>query len=190
MSIDIKKQIKSDEHKRYALSVVSGQEQIVVENLKERIKRAGLENDIVDFMIPIVPEIYKRWDKKIVRQKKLYPGYVFVKSKMNDKIWNVLRNTPGVRLIVGADIHPIPLSEQEYNVILQKIQEKVEKSEHAIAFKPGDVVELLEGDFKGTKGRVSEVDFERGIIQVIIELLGRSIPVVVDFDKVKLLEDI
>lgn len=109
---------------------------------------------------------------------------------MNDKIWNVLRNTPGVRLIVGADIHPIPLSEQEYNVILQKIQEKVEKSEHAIAFKPGDVVELLEGDFKGTKGRVSEVDFERGIIQVIIELLGRSIPVVVDFDKVKLLEDI
>ena len=60
MSIDIKKQIKSDEHKRYALSVVSGQEQIVVENLKERIKRAELGDDIVDFMIPIVPEIYKR----------------------------------------------------------------------------------------------------------------------------------
>jgi len=188
--MDIKKQIKSDEYKWYTLSVVSGQEQIVLENLKERIKRAGLEEDVVDFMIPIVPEIYKRGSKKVVRQKKLYPGYVFVKSKMNDKIWNVLRNTPWVRLIVGADIHPIPLTDEEYQAILQKIKEKTEKSEHAIAFKPGDVVELLEGDFKGTKWRVSEVDFERWLVQVIIELLGRSVPVVVDFDKIKLLEDI
>ncbi|NCQ82307.1 hypothetical protein GW750_05945 [bacterium] len=32
--------------------------------------------------------------KKITRERKLYPGYVFIKSKMNDKIWYVVRNTP------------------------------------------------------------------------------------------------
>jgi transcriptional antiterminator NusG len=90
------KQVNDDQYRRYVLSVVSGQENLVVENIKERIKKLGLENEIVDFMVPTIPEKYtnKRTQKTTIRIKKLYPGYVFVKSKMNDKIWYVLRNTP------------------------------------------------------------------------------------------------
>ena len=33
---------------------------------------------------------------------------------MNDKIWYVVRNTPGVRLIVGAETKPIPLTDEEF----------------------------------------------------------------------------
>jgi len=36
---EIKKQIEDNEYKWYVLSVVSGQEQMVVKNLKERIKK-------------------------------------------------------------------------------------------------------------------------------------------------------
>jgi hypothetical protein len=36
---EIKKQIENNELKRYVLSVVSGQEELVIENLKERIKK-------------------------------------------------------------------------------------------------------------------------------------------------------
>lgn len=36
---EIKKQIENNELRRYVLSVVSGQEELVVENLKERIKK-------------------------------------------------------------------------------------------------------------------------------------------------------
>jgi transcriptional antiterminator NusG len=31
---------------------------------------------------------------KVIKEKKLFPGYVFIKSEMNDKIWYVVRNTP------------------------------------------------------------------------------------------------
>lgn len=43
---------------------------------------------------------------------------------MNDKIWYVIRNTPGVRLIIGAETHPIPLTESEYQNIVKQVNEK------------------------------------------------------------------
>jgi transcriptional antiterminator NusG len=70
---------------------------------------------------------------------------------MNDKIRYVVRNTPGVRLIVGAETRPIPLTDDEYEKIVQQIQKSQERSELKIPYKEGDVVLLKTGDFKGMK---------------------------------------
>jgi transcription termination/antitermination protein NusG len=48
---------------------------------------------------------------------------------MNDKLWYVIRNTPGVKLIVGAETRPIPLTDQEYNNIMAQIDKSNEKAE-------------------------------------------------------------
>jgi transcriptional antiterminator NusG len=65
-----------------------------VENLQERVKKQELDTSIVDYYLPTVLEkkISRNTTKMI--EKKLYPGYVFVKSVMNDKVWYVIRNTP------------------------------------------------------------------------------------------------
>lgn len=97
----------------------------------------------------------------MIKQKKLYPGYVFIKSQMNDKIRYVIRNTPGVRLIVGAETRPIPLSDDEYMKIVEQIKKSQERSELKIPFKEGDVVLLKTGDFKGMKGSVRNIDAEK-----------------------------
>ncbi|MBQ9553962.1 hypothetical protein IJU97_03240 [bacterium] len=67
---------------------------------------------------------------------------MFFKSRMNDKIWYVVRNTPGVRLIVGAETKPIPLSDHEYQQIMDQIAQSQERSELNIPYKVGDVVLL------------------------------------------------
>ena len=119
---EIKKQIQDDTFKRYVLSVVSWQEQLVIENMKERIQKQWLIDDVVDYLSPIVNEYsMKKWEK-VTKQKKLYPGYVFIKSKMNDKIWYIIRNTPGVRLIVWAETRPVPLTDQEYEDMINHIK--------------------------------------------------------------------
>ena len=46
---EIKKQIEDHDLKRYVLSVVSGQEAMVIENLIERVKKQWLQDDIVDY---------------------------------------------------------------------------------------------------------------------------------------------
>jgi len=53
-----KKQIEDNEYRWYVLSVVSGQESLVIDNLQERVKKQKLEHDIVDFLNPVVNEVY------------------------------------------------------------------------------------------------------------------------------------
>jgi len=125
---EIKKQIEDNQFRRYVLSVTAGQESLVIENLQERVNKQGLNEDVVDFLSPMVSEASMKKGEKVVRQKKLYPGYVFFKSKMNDKIWYVVRNTPGVRLIVGAETKPIPLTDAEYQQMMSQIAQAQESA--------------------------------------------------------------
>lgn len=186
-TVEIKRQIEDNSCKWYVLSVIAGQEELVMENLKERIKKQDLQNDVVDFMSPVVHEYaIKKWEK-IVKTKKLYPWYVFIKSKMNDKIRYVIRNTPGVRLIVGAETRPIPLTEQEYQDIIKQIEKSQERSELVVPYKIGDVVMLKTGDFKGMKWVVKNIDEEKWTAIVNVEILWRLTPVVIDIDKIELM---
>lgn len=186
-TVEIKRQIEDNSCKWYVLSVIAGQEELVMENLKERIKKQDLQNDVVDFMSPVVHEYaIKKWEK-IVKTKKLYPWYVFIKSKMNDKIRYVIRNTPGVRLIVGAETRPIPLTEQEYQDIIKQIEKSQERSELVVPYKIGDVVMLKTGDFKGMKWVVKNIDEEKWTAIVNVEMLWRLTPVVIDIDKIELM---
>ena len=184
---EIKRQIEDNSFKWYVLSVVSGQEELVIENLRERMKKQELESTVEDYMSPMVNESsLKKWEK-IIKQRKLYPGYVFVKSKMNDKIWYVIRNTPGVRLIVGAETRPIPLTDDEYAKMLDQIQKSQERSQLKIPFKEWDLVLLKTGDFKGMKWWLRSIDSDKWTAIVNIEMLWRLTPVVIDLDKIELM---
>lgn len=185
--VEIKKQIEDKNYKRYVLSVVSGQEELVIENLKERVKKQSLENDVIDFMCPMINESsMKKWEK-VVKQKKLYPWYVLFKSKMNDKIRYVVRNTPWVRLIVGAETKPIPITEEELNRIIDQIEKSKERSEMKVPFKEWDLVLLKAWDFKWMKWVLRKIDADKWTVIVNIEMLWRLTPVVIDADKVSLM---
>lgn len=133
-TVEIKKQIEDRDFKRYVLSVTSGQEELVEENLKERINKQGLKEDVVEFLNPKVNETSIKKGEKVIKQKKLYPGYLFFKSRMNDKIWYVVRNTPGVRLIVGAETKPVPLTDNEYQQMITHINQSQERSELKVPY--------------------------------------------------------
>ena len=183
---EIKKQIEDKNFKRYVLSVTSGQEALVIENLQERVNKQGLSEDVIDYLCPMINEAsIKKWEK-VVKQKKLYPWYVFFKSRMNDKIWYVVRNTPGVRLIVGAETKPIPLSEQEYQQIMDQIAQSQERSELTIPYKIWDVVLLKQWDFKWMKWNIKELDSDKWLAVVQVEMLGRLTPVAVAIDQIEL----
>lgn len=183
---EIKKQIHDDELRWYAISVVSGQEALVVENLHERVKKEWLWDSIVDFLSPMISETsLKKWEK-VVKQKKIYPWYVFVKCKMNDKVWYVVRNTPGVRLIVWAETRPIPLTQREFDNIMNQIKKSEERSELTIPYKIWDLVILKNWDFKWMQWKVKELDTEEGNVIVNVEMLWRLTPVVISADKIEL----
>ncbi len=186
-TVEIKKQIEDRTFRRYVLSVNSGQEELVLENLKERVTRQWLQEDVVELLNPKVNEVSvsKKWEK-VIKQKRLYPGYLFFKSRMNDKIWYVIRNTPWVRLIVWADTHPVPLTDDEFNKMMQQVQASEDSLNVKVPFKKGDLVLIKSWDLKWTKWTVLSVDSEKWLITVSVEWLGQLTPTTVWMDTVEI----
>ena len=186
-TVEIKKQIEDRTFRRYVLSVNSGQEDLVLENLKERVVRQWLQEDVIELLNPKVNEVSvsKKWEK-VIKQKRLYPGYLFFKSRMNDKIWYVIRNTPWVRLIVWADTHPVPLTDDEFNKMMQQVQASEDSLDIKVPFKKWDLVLIKSGDLKGTKWTVLSVDSEKWLITVSVEWLGQLTPTTVWMDTVEI----
>lgn len=56
-AVEIKKQIEDKNYKWYVLSVTAGQEELVEQNLKERIKNQNLQEDVVEVRNPKVSEV-------------------------------------------------------------------------------------------------------------------------------------
>ena len=186
-TVEIKKQIEDRTFRRYVLSVNSGQEDLVLENLKERVVRQGLQEDVIELLNPKVNEVSvsKKWEK-VIKQKRLYPGYLFFKSRMNDKIWYVIRNTPWVRLIVWADTHPVPLTDDEFNKMMQQVQASEDSLDVKVPFKKGDLVLIKSWDLKWTKWTVISVDSEKWLVTVSVEWLGQLTPTTVWMDTVEI----
>ena len=186
-TVEIKKQIEDRTFRRYVLSVNSGQEELVLENLKERVARQWLQEDVIELLNPKVNEVSvsKKWEK-VIKQKRLYPGYLFFKSRMNDKIWYVIRNTPWVRLIVWADTHPVPLTDDEFNKMMQQVQASEDSLDIKVPFKKWDLVLIKSWDLKGTKWTILSVDSEKWLVTVSVEWLGQLTPTTVWMDTVEI----
>ena len=186
-TVEIKKQIEDRSFRRYVLSVNSGQEDLVLENLKERVARQGLQEDVIEILNPKVNEISmnKKWEK-VIKQKRLYPGYLFFKSRMNDKIWYVIRNTPWVRLIVWADTHPVPLTDDEFNQMMQQVKNSEDIVDIKIPFKKWDFVKIKSWELKWTEWKIIAIDSEKWLVTVSVEWLGQMTPITVWMDTVEI----
>ena len=180
------KQIEDTNFKWYVLSIVSWQESIVLENLKETIKKNNLQNQVDKIFFPEIKtaKINKDWEKKITT-KKLHPGYMYVRSMMNDKIWYVLRNTPWVRLVIGSEIYPTPVEEKEMEKILQSVKESNERTKMDIPYKKWDFVKLKSDELWGIEWKIININKETWEIQIQAELMWRTTTVNVWVNKIE-----
>jgi transcription termination/antitermination protein NusG len=89
-----------------------------------------------------------------------------------------------VKLIVGAETRPIPLTDQEHEVMMNNIAQSNQKATMFVPFQVDDVVTIKDGNFSNMKGKVKDVDLDKGLVVVNVEILGRLTPVVLTFEKV------
>ena len=96
----------------------AGYENKVKQNLASRVRSMGVEERIFEVVIPMEDVIEFKGGKKVVAQKKVFPGYLLVRMDLDDNSWYVVRNTPGVTGFVGSGAKPSPLSRREVEDIL------------------------------------------------------------------------
>ena len=173
----------TQERSWYVLHTYSGYEDSVAKNLKQRIESLNMSEKIFDVIVPKEKKIKIKNGKRKVIEEKIYPGYVLVEMIVTDDSWYVVRNTPNVTGFIGSGTIPVPISKEEIDNLKQRM--KVEKPKHKILVKPGDLVKIVDGPFKGFDGKVSDVDEEKEKIRVLVNMFGRDTPVELDSLQIK-----
>lgn len=167
----------TQEHKWYVLNVHSGKEEFVAEKIKQAIATMKLQDYISDIYIPKQSQIAVKEGKKIVQKKRMLPGYIFVKMLYNEQSAPLLTNIEEVRGFVrsGSEVYPIP-DEQIQALMNEKVVDEKDTKTYVTNIRVNDAVKINDGIFKGTFGKVSEVDAKKGKLKVLITMLGQEIP--------------
>src|SRR4051794_12747790 len=136
----------------YVVHTQSGYEKKVKQNLEARISSMNMEERIHEVVIPMEDVIEFRNGKKVVVQKKVFPGYLLVRCDLDDDSWYVIRNTPGVTGFVGAGSKPSPLSRRDVEKFLLVVagddQAAVAKrGKPRLEYENGETVRVREGPF-------------------------------------------
>ena len=167
----------------YAIHTYSGYEEKVADSIRQRIQAVDMADKIFDAMVPKEKQIQIKNGKRKVVEAKIFQGYVLVEMKLTDETWYIVRNTPGVTGFVGSGTSPTPVSEAEITKIKKRMN--IEDPKHQIDFTEGEVVNIIDGPFKGFDGAVSEIDAAKGTLKVMVSMFGRDTPVELDALQVK-----
>jgi len=169
--------------KWYVVHTYSGYENTVKATIEKTVQSRQLQDQILVVTIPMetVTEITDSGVSKTY-DRKLYPGYVFVKMVYSDDTWHVIRNVRGVTGFVGTSGNdPIPLTEDEvYDM-------GVEKREIVVNYAVGDTVRILDGPFSSFTGTVESIEVDKNSVSVVVTMFGRETSVEFELDQVEVI---
>ncbi len=172
----------------YVVHTYAGYENKVKSNLHSRAVSMNMEDRIYEVVIPMEDVIEFKNGKKVVVQKKVFPGYLLCRCELDDDSWSVIRNTPGVTGFVGPGTKPTPLSRREVEGILQVKVEGVEaptkRSRPRLEHEVGETVRVKEGPFADFSGQIAEINEDQLKLKVLVNIFGRETPVELEFSQV------
>ncbi len=176
--------------KWFVVHTQSGHEKKVMANLNARIQSMNMEDKIFEIVIPMEEvDEYKNGKKQTV-MKKVFPGYLLVRCRMDDESWYCVRNTPGITGFVGQSRHgqkPTPLSRREVKTFLTPKTDGVEAAPRRKAkldYEEGESVRVKEGPFADFTGEIAEINADHMKLKVLVNIFGRETLVEMDFSQV------
>lgn len=167
----------------YVVHTYTGYEDQVAESLRQRIESLEMQDKIFDVLVPVEKQIEIKNGKRKTVEKKIFPGYVLVNMIVTDDSWYVARNTPNVTGFIGLGVRPTPMSSEEIKRIKKRMG--VTEPKFKIELKMNDLVRITDGPLKGFEAKVTDINEDKGKIQVIMNMFGRETPVTLDFLQVK-----
>jgi transcriptional antiterminator NusG len=173
----------------FVVHTQSGYEKKVKQNLEARIVSMNAEETIYEVVIPMEDYVDFKNGKRIVAQRKMFPGYLLVRARLDDTAWFVIRNTPGVTGFVGQGAKPSPLPRRDVEAFLATKGEGAEEQVAARAkprleYEIGETVRVKEGPFADFSGEVIELNEDQLRLKVLVNIFGRETPVELEFSKV------
>lgn len=148
----------------YAIYTSANQEKKVAEQLALRT---------VEHFLPLYESLRHWKDRKVVLKLPLFPGYVFVRLALREKL-NVLQ-IPGVARLVGFDGTPAALPDNEIETLRTSFESGVRAEPHPFLIVGREVL-VRSGPLAGMKGILIQWKGKSRVV-ISIGLIQRSLSV-------------
>ena len=173
------------EKKWYVLRAIGGKEKKAKESLDNEIARLGLTDLVVNSVVPVERVYQQRNGKKVMKERILYSGYVFVEAALVGEVPHVLRNIPNILGFLG-DNNPVPMRASEVSRMIGRVDDSIEEIEDTfVPYYVGDTVKVVDGPFNGFSGIVEEVNEEKKKLSVMVKIFGRKTPLELSYLQVE-----
>ena len=170
-------------HQWYSIQTY-GSDRAVKEAILNLVNEMGLQEKITDVIVPTEDVIEVKDGKKKVTERSLYSGYVFAKIDLDTNIQHLIQSLPKVSGFIGEGNKPTPLSEEDIQVILDKVNNRA-APKPKVYFDRGEMVRIIDGPFANFTGTVDEYDMEHGTLKLNVSIFGRATPVDISYTQVE-----
>ena len=179
--------IDSKPMKWYSLRVISGKEKVTKENILFEAEDNSMSDMIDEIFVPYEKVIELKNNKKKIKEKLFFPGYILINMDLNKQTQYLIENTNGVLSFVGPKGEPpIPLRDDEIKRIFGEIERKDGREIIEVSFLKGDAIKIISGPFVDFNGVVEEINEDKQKVKVIVSIFGRPTPVELDFFQVEM----
>lgn len=169
----------------YVVHTQTGYEDRVQKSIQQKVDRQALGNKLFKVLIPTEEVVEVKQNKKNVRKRKFFPGYVLVDMALDNDTYWLIKGVQGVSGFLG-DPNPIPLPEEEIQGIIELTTTSSQsKPKPAIQFEKGESIRITEGPFRHFIGVVEEVNEHKAKLKVMVTVFDRPTPVELDFLQVE-----
>ena len=169
----------------YIVQSHSNFENKVAKLIKEEAEKLKFSDKIEEIIVPTHDITEVRRGKRIQRKKKYFPGYVLIKSEMDNDLYHMIKNIKKVSGFLGTKGVPAPVSDEEIEKILGQIKDGVAQPKSAIDYSVGEKVQVIDGPFASFNGLIEDIDEDKSRLKVSVLIFGRPTPVDLEYTQVE-----
>jgi transcriptional antiterminator NusG len=161
--------------KWYIIRVQTNREKSISEKIIKESEKGDLIGKIGRVLVPVEKCLFIRNGKKMIREKVIFPNYIFIETNAIGELKQFIKGVSGVSgLLTNKNGDVQSLSQADVDNMLSRYQSSQEK-ETVNTFFIGDEVKVLDGPYVNFSGIVEEVNDQK--LKISILIFGRKIPV-------------
>ena len=171
----------------YSIRVISGKEKSAEEHILREADNNKITNEIEEVFVPYEKVVEMRNNKKRIKEKMFFPGYVLIKMNLNVNTKYIVENSPGVLSFVGPKgKNPVPLRDDEIKRIFGEVERKEGLEIVETPFNKGDAIKVVAGPFIDFTGFIESLNEDKQKVKVTVSIFGRPTPIELDFFQIEL----
>ena len=168
----------------YAIKTQNSKEVFVLERIKSELDGDGLAYVLGESIIPMEKNLSIKGGKKVIKDKIVMPGYIFLETTATGEVNRVMRNITGAGgFLKGRDGRIERMRQIEVDKLFKDHKEEQELDISSL-YIVDEKVKVTDGAFSTFIGKVTDVDSNQQKLKLQIEIFGRVTDIELNFEQV------